>query len=67
MARSCLKRRAVEQGEADPHRDGDEKKAQMWLDRPHTTKACIQHHKTSPGVESSGKAQGLSPEAPVTR
>ena len=44
------------------HRDGDQK-AQMGLDRPHTTKACIQHHKASPGVESSGKAQGWSPEA----
>ena len=62
MARSCLKLRAAEQGEADPHRDGDQK-AQMGLDRPHTTKACIQHHKASPAVESSGKAQGWSPEA----
>ena len=57
MARSFLTRRAVEQGEADPHQDGDQK-AQIGLDRPHTTKACIQHHKASPGVESSGKAQG---------
>ena len=45
-----------------PHRDGDQK-AQMGLDRPHTTKACIQHHTARPGVESSRKGQGWSPEA----
>ena len=35
------------------------KKAEMGLDKPHTTKAS----KASPGVESSGKAQGRSSEA----
>ena len=55
----------MEQGEADPHRDGDQK-AQMGLDMPHTTKACIQHHKASPGLESPEKAQVGSPEAVLT-
>ena len=54
VVRSCLKRRAVEQGEVDPHRDGDQK-AQMGLNRPHTMKACIQHHKASHHLNPQGK------------
>ncbi|RUS89972.1 hypothetical protein EGW08_002239 [Elysia chlorotica] len=35
----------------------------MGLDMPHTSKACIQHRKVSPGVESPGKEKGGPPEA----
>ena len=43
VAWSCLKRTTVGQDETNPSWDRDQK-AQVGLDRPHATKACIQHH-----------------------
>ncbi|RUS87447.1 hypothetical protein EGW08_004822 [Elysia chlorotica] len=45
-----------------PHRDRD-KKLIKGVDRSHTSKACIQHHKASPGVESTSKKKGRLLEA----